>query len=273
MHDRSNVGGDEAGTPGLVRCYLLLPMRTRPAKEDDLKGPLFGPLFTQPSDGSNKEIRRKIAAAGSVRTWDEGSSVLYEDDPGDFLLVLLKGSAKVMLEPEVGKEELILAIVKPFAIIGELAALDALPRSASVITLEQSDFLRIPGPSFLEAARAKPELAVILVRHLSKILRGANERLRTISMYEADGQTVRGLFLFSQHREERPSEIVLTGCPRIFQIAQMLGCRRETVSSAIAELEKGNYLKTVRAGKSLQQVTLTRKAVNKYLKGLHPPFP
>jgi CRP/FNR family transcriptional regulator, cyclic AMP receptor protein len=247
-------------------------MRTRPAKEDDLKGPLFAPLFKEPGDNANKEIRRKLAAAGSIRTWDEGSSVLFEDDPGDFLLVLLKGCAKVVLEPETGKEELILAIVKPFAVIGELAAMDAAPRSASVITLEQSEFLRIPGPSFLEAARTSPELAVILIRHLSHIVRSANERLRTISMYEADGQTVRGIFLFSQHREERPTEVVLTGCPRIVQIAQMLGCRRETVSTAIAELEQGNYLKTVRAGNSLQQVTLTKKAVNKYLKGLHPPF-
>ena len=248
-------------------------MRTRPAKEEDLKGPLFEPLFAKGADDTaNREIRRRLAEAGSIRTWDEGSSVLFEDDPGDFLLVLLRGCAKVMLEPEAGREELILAIVKPFAIIGELAALDASPRSASVITLEQSEFLRIPGPSFLEAARAKPELAVILVRHLSKILRSANERLRTISMYEADGQTVRGLFLFSQHREERAYEVVLTGCPRILQIAQMLGCRRETVSTAIGELERAGYLKAVRSGNALQQVTLTKKAVNTYLKGLHAPF-
>ena len=144
----------------------------RPAKEEDLKGPLFEPLFAKDADDStNREIRRKLAQTGSVRTWDEASSVLFEDDPGDFLLVLLSGCAKVMLEPEAGKEELILAIVKPFAIIGELAALDAAPRSASVVALEKSEFLRLPGPSFLEAARAKPELAVILVRHLSKNLR------------------------------------------------------------------------------------------------------
>jgi DNA-binding MarR family transcriptional regulator len=92
-------------------------------------------------------------------------------------------------------------------------------------------------------------------------------------MYEADGQTVRGLFLFSQSREERASEVVLTGCPRVTQIAQMLGRRRETISTAIRQLEKANYLKTVRRGGALQQVMLTKKAVNKYLKGLRPPLP
>jgi CRP/FNR family cyclic AMP-dependent transcriptional regulator len=256
-------------------------MRTRSAKEDDLKCPLFEPLFT-PSAGdapsreahekTNKEIRRRIAAASSLRTWPEGSSVLFEDDPGDFLLVLLRGEAKVVLEAEPGKEELILAIVKPFAILGELAALDAAPRSASVITLEESDFLRVPGPLFLEAARAKPELAITLNRNLGRTVRSVTERLRTVSMFDADGQTVRGLFLFSEHREDKPTEIVLTGCPRILHLAQMLGCRRETVSNAIGELEGAGYLKTVRSGNALQQVTLTRKAVNKYLKGLHPPY-
>jgi CRP/FNR family cyclic AMP-dependent transcriptional regulator len=248
-------------------------MRTRPAREDDLRGPLFAPLFKDADDKANTEILSKIAAAASIRTWDKGGSVLFEDDPGDFLLVLLEGEAKVVLEPESGREELILAILKPGAVVGELSPLDAAPRSASVITLKQSEFLRIPGLLFLEAVRAKPELALIVIRHLGQAIRNTNERLRTISNYEADGQAIRGLFLFSQKREERSSEVVLTGCPPILQIAQMLGCRRETVSTAISELEKGNYLKTVRAGNSLQQVTLTKKAVNSYLKGLHAPLP
>jgi CRP-like cAMP-binding protein len=249
-------------------------MRTRPAKDEDLKGPLFEPLRAGGADERlNLTIRRRIAEASSVRAWDPGSSVFFEDDPGDFVLVLLKGRAKVLMEPEAGREELILAIVEPYAVLGELAAMDSSPRSASVITLEPSEFLRVPGASLLDAARERPDLAIVLIRHLSRIVRSTNERLRTISMYEADGQSVRSLFLFSQHREERPSEIVLTGCPRILQIAQMLGCRRETVSTAIAELEKAGYLKAVRAGNALQQVTLTKRAVNKYLKGLHAPLP
>jgi hypothetical protein len=52
----------------------------------------------------------------------------------------------------------------------------------------------------------------------------------------------------------------------------MLGCRRETVSHAMAELEAAGYLKTTRSGNALTQVTLAKKAVNKYLKGLHPPY-
>jgi CRP-like cAMP-binding protein len=249
-------------------------MRSRPAREDDLKGVLFEPLFKETSgDKTVADLRRHLAQVSSIRTWEAGSSVLFEDDQGDSLLVLLKGSAKVMLEPEPDREELILAIVKPYAVLGELAAVDGAPRSASVVTLERTDFLRVPATEFLEAARRRPELAIVLIRHLNRIVRSTNERLRTISMYEADGQTVRGLFLFSQNREERSSEIVLTGCPRVIQIAQMLGRRRETISTAIRQLEDANYLKTVRRGHVLQQVTLTRKAVNKYLKGLRPPLP
>jgi CRP/FNR family cyclic AMP-dependent transcriptional regulator len=248
-------------------------MRTRPAREEDLKGPLFEPLLKEAHDKSNTEILRRIAAAASIRVWDKGSSVLIEDDPGDFLLVLLEGEAKVVLEPESGREELILAILEPGAVVGELSPLDAAPRSASVVTLKQSEFLRIPGLLFLEAVRTKPELALTVIRHLGQAIRNTNERLRTVFNYEADGQAVRGLFLFSKNHEERASEVVLTGCPPILRIAQMLGCRRETVSTAISELEKGNYLKTFRAGNSLQQVTLTRKAVNAYLKGLHAPIP
>jgi CRP-like cAMP-binding protein len=243
-------------------------MRSRPAKEDDLKAALFKPL----ADERHRDLRRRIVEVSSVRAFDAGSPVLFEDDPGDFLLVLLKGRAKVVLEPEPGKEELILAIVMPHAVLGELAALDAAPRSASVMTLENSEFLRVPSRAFLEAVRAAPDLAIELIHHLSKIVRDTNERLRIVSMYEADGQTVRSLFLFSQHREERAAEIILSGCPRILEIAQMLGCRRETVSHAMAELEAAGYLKTTRSGNALTQVTLAKKAVNKYLKGLHPPL-
>jgi len=171
-----------------------------------------------------------------------------------------------------GREELILAIVSPFGIVGELAALDTAPRSASVITLETSELLRIPGPAFRDAVFARPELALAVLRHLGQTIRNINERLRTISMYDAEGQTVRALFLSCERAEDRPGQVVLTGCPRVLHIAQMLGCRRETVSTAISSLERAGYAKVTRAGNALEEIALSKKAVNKYLKGLHLPL-
>ena len=62
------------------------------------------------------------------------------DDPGDGCYRIEKGLVKVSMLSASGGER-ILAFLGPGAIVGELAVLDGLPRSASVVALRDSDLL------------------------------------------------------------------------------------------------------------------------------------
>ena len=248
-------------------------MATRAIREDDLrKVELLRPLFSPSVD---QKFWRELARQGRVRDWKAGNLVFGEGETGNHLLVLLSGKAKVVLEDEEGEKELILAILERFSVVGELAPLNAAEsptRSASLVTLRASVFMELPREPFQQAVSAVPELAQNVIQLLSRIVRTTNQQLRTICMYGVRGQAVRRLFLSCENPKDARDEVVLSfsECPSILQIAQMLGCERETVSNAISWLERNGHIKTRKQGNQLSEVTLTKRAVNEYLKGLHP---
>ena len=78
-------------------------------------------------------------------------ALFLTDDPGDGCYRIEKGLLKVtMVSPSGG--ERILAILGPRDIVGELAELDGLPRSASVLALRASEVLFVSRAKFYECS-------------------------------------------------------------------------------------------------------------------------
>jgi CRP-like cAMP-binding protein len=86
------------------------------------------------------------------------------------------GSVKVFLKDEAGNE-VVLDTKKTGQYFGEMM-LDHRPRSASVITLEPSEFAVISRDDFKNFLRTHPEAAEQVILNLIRIARGMNERTR-----------------------------------------------------------------------------------------------
>src|SRR4051812_35969084 len=121
-----------------------------------------------------------VASSSTVCQYPKRSVVFHEGDASDYLLVILRGRVKVVLLGESGHESII-AILEPPNFLGEVALLDQAPRSATVVTLEETQFLQISSKSFLALLGQHPEMAVTVMRHLAKLLRESHEQIRTLS--------------------------------------------------------------------------------------------
>src|SRR5262245_57112961 len=77
-------------------------------------------------------------------------------DPGDGCYHIDKGLLKVSVASHSGGER-ILAILGPGALIGELALIDGLPRSASVSSIRESELRFIGRPAYEDFLREHPE--------------------------------------------------------------------------------------------------------------------
>jgi CRP/FNR family transcriptional regulator, cyclic AMP receptor protein len=128
----------------------------------------FWARLTEPQ---REELRR---AAVPVK-FGTDQLIMRQGDSDRHLVVILSGSAKVMKVIELGIEKL-LALCGPGSLIGELAALTAAPRSASVIALEPVHGLRIETNQFDAAARKHPTLRNQLELVLADRLLQADER-------------------------------------------------------------------------------------------------
>jgi CRP-like cAMP-binding protein len=189
------------------------------------------PLFTQLSE---EEVVR-ITEVARERRYPKSSVILFEDDPGDALYVVLSGEVKVVLIGEDGRE-VILSILRGGDFFGEMSLIDDQPRSAHVIATEDSDLLVLRREEFRQCLEHTPRIALGLLQALSRRLRRADDKIGGLVLLDVNGRVSRVLLeLADEHDGERvPRKITH------HMIAQMIGSSRETVSRTIRELgDKG----------------------------------
>ena len=115
----------------------------------------------------------RIRGASSSINFDDGEYVTKIGEKGDALYVLVTGKAVVTAQEE------ILTTLQTGAHVGEMAMVDAQPRSASVISLGESRWLRVARQDIFRIVRQHPELAVKLLWNLVRVL---SDRLRQTNM-------------------------------------------------------------------------------------------
>jgi CRP-like cAMP-binding protein len=191
-----------------------------------------------------------IAEAAVTLRRPKHQIVFDEGDPGDFILVLMNGRAKVVLAAE-GAEDIILNFVEPLHIVGEVAPLDRSTRSARLVAMDDCQFLKVPVRAFDAVRRRNTAFAGKLVEHLTSTLRESNDQLRVICTFKSLGRVAWCLDrLVRQRGDVNGSSATLDPCPKHHELAQMTGCSRETVSRALKTLKQKNCI--TRAGDAIE---------------------
>ena len=92
----------------------------------------------------------------SKRTYQKDSMIFSECEPGNELFIIQKGS--VTISKIVDNKEVLLAVLKPGDIFGEMALLEAKPRAASAVAYEECLLLAINRANFEQMIRTQPQL-------------------------------------------------------------------------------------------------------------------
>jgi CRP-like cAMP-binding protein len=92
----------------------------------------------------------------SNRKFQKDSMIFAEGEPGNELFIIQKGS--VTISKIVDNKEVLLAILKPGDIFGEMALLEAKPRAASAVAYEECMLLAINRANFEQMISTQPQL-------------------------------------------------------------------------------------------------------------------
>lgn len=189
------------------------------------------PLF---SDVTEPQLDALLADARLVYR-DKRERLFEEGDPGDCCFVLTSGRAKVVISGR--EDEIILATLEPYSLVGELALLDGSTRSAALVALEECEFLRIPYRAF-DALRSDQSFEKRLVAYVVTTLRQTNDQLRQICSFGSIARVAWGLSQIGRKRGRWDGEsLVLQPSPPHQELAEMTGCSRETVTRKLKELK------------------------------------
>lgn len=175
------------------------------------------------------------------RSYPKGSVIVFEDDPGDSLYLVAGGQVKVVLIAEDGRE-VILSVLGEGSFFGEMAVIDEEPRSAHVIAMDDSNLLVLRREDFHARLRQSPEVAIALLKEISRRLRRADEKIGSLVLLDVNGRVAHLLLRMAEDEGGDRITRKLTH----HTIAQMIGSSRETVSRTMRALVDRGVLEVSR---------------------------
>lgn len=113
--------------------------------------------------------RLKLLAFTSERLqFEPGQALFHQGDSGDSAYVVISGAADVLIAS--GPDEIKIAAVEPNSIVGEIAILCDVPRTATVRAVSRLDTLKINKENFRRLLKEFPEIGIEVMRVLASRL-------------------------------------------------------------------------------------------------------
>jgi CRP-like cAMP-binding protein len=173
-------------------------------------------------------------------------SLLVEGTRSDTVVVVISGRVKVFTSTEDGVE-VILAVRGPGALLGELAAIDEQPRSASIKSLEPVEVLTVGLRQFTTFLQDHPRIMWVLMRMLTARLRDADRNRVEFGVYDTLNRVAHRLIeLADRFGEPTESGIRITLPLTQDELASSVGASLEAVVKALRTLRACGYVQTQR---------------------------
>jgi CRP/FNR family cyclic AMP-dependent transcriptional regulator len=176
-----------------------------------------------------------------ARTFPKNTIVVTEGDRTDSLYIIVSGKVKIYVSDEKGKE-IVLSESGPGEYFGEMV-LDEGPRSATVMTLEPTQFLVIPKEDFEEFVKKSPDFALHLILKLIKRVRTLTNDVKSLALMDVYGRVARMLLDLAV---EKGGKLVIENKPTQQEMASRVAASREMVSRILTDLVTGGYIEVER---------------------------
>lgn len=105
--------------------------------------------------------------------------VFKEGDPGDALYIIKSGKVNILKRTSSGTDSVLATLGKEM-VIGDMAVIDDMPRSASVVTVQDTVFLVITKNDFKALLSSTPEIAFQILKMMTERLRKTNVSLKEL---------------------------------------------------------------------------------------------
>ncbi|MEU5086290.1 Crp/Fnr family transcriptional regulator [Streptomyces sp. NPDC021356] len=201
--------------------------------------------------------RESVMALGSRKNYPADAHLLTEGDRSSHVLIIDRGWVTVSVSTDRGAPGLILGLRGPGELLGEMAALDPHPRSATVRALGPVEAQVISGDAFRRFLALHPRVSGLVIRQLTFRLRSADQERSALASLTVLQRLASRLTELSEASASAgpyaPSRASPTAGPRpagpVVRLAQdelaaTVGATREAVAKALRLLRTQNIVRT-----------------------------
>lgn len=180
----------------------------------------------------------EIGSRAHPKRFAKEAVVFVQGDYGGRCYLILDGSIKISAHNSDGRE-VVLAMLGPRDVFGELSLFDDSPRSADATAISDSLLLSLDKSALQEAIRRYPDVALSVLRVLSRRLRQTNYALQDSSFVDVAGRLARRIAELAEVHGVSCTEGTLIDIPLSQEsLAAMVGSTRESVNKALSAMTR-----------------------------------
>lgn len=177
----------------------------------------------------------------SLRRYDPGEIVCWQEDPCEGLFMIRKGSVKLFKLSGKGRE-LILRVSEEGDTFNEVPVFDGGPNVVNVAALESSEIWVVDQSLIRQLLKENPEMSEAVIINLSKNLRMMVTLIEELSFYQVTTRLARLInHLPTEQLEGSFSQRITQD-----QMAARLGTVREVVARSLRDLERSGAIRVER---------------------------
>jgi CRP/FNR family cyclic AMP-dependent transcriptional regulator len=211
-------------------------------------------------DAAGAEAREAISARSTLRSFERGQAMMHAGQVPRDVFVVRSGRVKASAISDAGRE-LLLAFRGPGDLVGELSALDALPRSATIEPLEPVQALALAHADFRVTLADHPAAAFALLQVLSGRLRDADAKRVQLAGYTTIGRVAFCLLELCERFGELEEDAVDILLPLSQEeLASWAGASLESVGRALQTMRGLGWIATRRRGIRVLNAAALRSA-------------
>lgn len=186
--------------------------------------------------------RRSLEARCRWRRFQPHQQIIDRQSESRDVFFVVEGKVRAVAYAASGRE-VSLEDIGAGGFFGELAAIDAQPRSATVVAIEPTVVATLAPETFVRVATEKPPLALALLKHLTQMIRRSNERIFDLSTLGAHERVYAEIMRLSLPNLDDDNRAQIHPIPVHGDIASRIGTTRETVARVFGELTRNGLIR------------------------------
>ncbi len=143
------------------------------------------------------EDRRALAEVVDLVRLDGGQTLFRAGEPGESLYLVRAGEVELFINDNVG-QKIVLDTARPGDFFGEIALLDAGPRTATAVALTDTELIELDRDDLLLLFTRKPDAALRMLAAMGRMTRKADALLRTRVSRNVNEEVEERLTLFQR---------------------------------------------------------------------------
>ena len=195
-----------------------------------------------------------LAARARVEQHPAGSTIFLRGSPGRCMMAVLRGGVRIS-SPSAGGREIVLNIINPGEVFGEIALLDGLERTADAVATTDCDLLVLDRRDFRPVLLRHPEFCVGLLELLCQRLRQTSLQVEDALFERLDGRVAKALFRLVCPPGTAPPAGPIPLQLSQLQLANLVGASRESINRTLRAWQREGIVELTRGSIVIRDIS------------------